>query len=155
MELNDVKLFLDSCHVAKKITELMPKLPAGITPRHIHVIDAIWQISQEYGSVKVSDVSLFLRVTRPSVTRLINELAVLDVIRKVPDSVDHRSTLVELTGAGKKYYDFYVDQYHTWLAQQCSNIDPEHFRITAETIFHVFEILSMQKMEVPENEGSR
>ena len=97
MEINDVKFFLDSCHAAKRITELMPKLPKGLTPRHIHVIDAIWQISQEY-------------------------------------------------------YDFYVDQYHNWLARQCSDIDPEHFRITAETLFHVFEILCMQKMEAPENE---
>nr|WP_296263434.1 MarR family transcriptional regulator [uncultured Merdimonas sp.] len=152
MEIKDVKLFLDSCHAAKRIIELMPKLPKGMTPRHIHVIDAIWQISQEYGAVKVSDVSLFLKVTRPSVTRLINELADLGVVQKLPDPVDHRSTLVKLTGLGQKYYDFYVDQYHSWLARQCSDIDPECFRITAETLFHVFEILSMQKMEVPENE---
>ena len=65
MEIKDVKLFLDSCHAAKRIVELMPKLPKGLTPRHIHVIEAIWQISQEYGTVKISDVSLFLRVTRP------------------------------------------------------------------------------------------
>lgn len=152
MEIKDVKLFLDSCHAAKRIVELMPKLPKGLTPRHIHVIEAIWQISQEYGTVKISDVSLFLRVTRPSVTKLINKLASLDVVRKLPDPVDHRSTLVELTSLGQKYYDFYVDQYHNWLAGQCSDIDPEHFRITADTLFHVFEILSMQKMEVPENE---
>lgn len=147
MEIKDVKLFLDSCHAAKRIIELMPKLPAGLTPRHIHVIDAIWQISREYGSVKISDVSLFLRVTRPSVTKLIHELDALDAVRKVPDTQDHRSTLVELTDLGRKYYDFYVDQYHSWLAKQCSDIDPEHFRITAETLFHVFEILSMQKMD--------
>ena len=49
MEIKDVKLFLDSCHAAKRIVELMPKLPKGLTPRHIHVIEAIWQISQEYG----------------------------------------------------------------------------------------------------------
>ena len=51
MEIKDVKLFLDSCHAAKRIVELMPKLPKGLTPRHIHVIEAIWQISQEYGTV--------------------------------------------------------------------------------------------------------
>jgi len=33
MEIKDVKLFLDSCHAAKRIVELMPKLPKGLTPQ--------------------------------------------------------------------------------------------------------------------------
>ena len=57
MDLETVKRFFDSCHEAKRITELMPQLPSGLSARHIHVIDVIQRLSQKNSAVKVSDVS--------------------------------------------------------------------------------------------------
>lgn len=37
MDTTVVKSFLDTCHKAKRIAELMPELPCGMTPRHVHV----------------------------------------------------------------------------------------------------------------------
>lgn len=45
MEISDVKKFLSACQEAKRITELMPPLPKGMSPRHIYVIDAVFQLS--------------------------------------------------------------------------------------------------------------
>ena len=70
MEIEAVQELMAACHEAKRITELLPKLPKGMTPRHIGVIDAIHGLTRE-GDVCVSAVSARLGITRPSVTRLI------------------------------------------------------------------------------------
>ena len=79
MEISDVKKFLSACQEAKRITELMPPLPKGMSPRHIYVIDAVFQLSQCQEQVMVSDVSKLLGVTRPSITKVIQELEKLKV----------------------------------------------------------------------------
>ena len=46
MDITAVKNFLGACHEAKRITELMPKLPKGMTPRHIQILDSIRQLER-------------------------------------------------------------------------------------------------------------
>ncbi|MCC2254995.1 MarR family transcriptional regulator [Ruminococcus sp. CLA-AA-H200] len=145
MELIYMKKFLDACHQAKRITELMPKLPERMTPRHIHVIDALFQLEQKEDSVKVSDVSGFLGVTRPSITKLLNELESLGAVEKIPDEADRRVTLIRLTEKGKKYYNFYVEEYQGWLLKQLGEADTEEFMTTVNTIARVYKIVSDQK----------
>ena len=66
MEIQLIKDFLDACHEVKRINELMPALPKGMSPRHVRIIDIIYQRSQKAEGVKVSDVSKTLQVTKPS-----------------------------------------------------------------------------------------
>ena len=74
MNIDKFKELIDSCFIAKKITETMEELPKGFKPRHIHVIDSIYQLSKKKSDVRISDVSSKLNVTTPSITKLINEL---------------------------------------------------------------------------------
>ena len=46
IQVEEIKEFLDACHKAKRIAEMMPELPEGMTPRHVHVIDAIYQLER-------------------------------------------------------------------------------------------------------------
>ena len=39
----------------------------------MHVIDAVRDLGQSNKTVKVSDISVYLNVTRPSITKLVNE----------------------------------------------------------------------------------
>ncbi len=142
-----VKQFLDSCSNAKRITELMPKLPAGMTPRHIHVIDAIYEIGRSEAVVRVSDISGYFNVTRPSITKMVNELEDMGAVSKTPDPEDKRVIRVSLTELGQEYHEFYIRRYHSWVAEQLDGMDPEHLRITVETIDQVYKILSTRKME--------
>ena len=41
-----IKDFFDCCRDAKKILELLPPLPQGLTPRHIQIIDTISQLDK-------------------------------------------------------------------------------------------------------------
>ena len=77
-----IKDFFDCCRDAKKILELLPPLPQGLTPRHIQIIDTISQLEEKNGLVKISDISTALHVTRPSITRVVSELAAAGYAQK-------------------------------------------------------------------------
>ena len=148
MELQLIKDFLDARHEVKRIDELMPTLPKGMTPRHMRIIDIIYQRSQRAEGVKVSDVSKTLQVTKPSITKLINELEQLGVVQKNPDAQDKRVIWLQLTDLGLSYHNFYVQQYHNWLAIQLEGVKPEHLQITAQTIQQVSRILRTAEMNL-------
>ena len=107
-----IKNFFDCCRDAKKILELLPPLPQGLTPRHIQIIDTISQLEEKNGLVKISDISTALHVTRPSITRLVSELAAAGYAQKAGSATDGRVTYVALTNKGKSCCDFYVKRYH-------------------------------------------
>ena len=65
MNVNNLKQLLDSCFLAKRIVETLPKLPHGMKPRHIHVLDAIDMIQATQKVCRVSDVSTVLDITMP------------------------------------------------------------------------------------------
>ena len=56
-----IKDFFDCCRDAKKILELLPPLPQGLTPRHIQIVDTISQLEEKNGLVKISDISTAAR----------------------------------------------------------------------------------------------
>ena len=95
LPVNEVRSLLDVCWKAKTITELMPALPKGMKPRYVHVIDAVWHINepngQDTGTARVGDVSAFLGVTTPSITKLVGEMADLGLVVKHADAADRRA----------------------------------------------------------------
>lgn len=139
-----VKQFLDACHQAKKITELMPQLPDGIKPRHIHVIDMIYELGEKREYVKVSDVSEALKVTRPSITQLIKELEDKNVVLKQQGSNDSRIITLTLTELGIQYYETYVDKYQNQLCRWYEGISEDEMKITIQTISKIHHIMKAQ-----------
>lgn len=129
-----IKRLLDSCFVAKNITERMKQLPQGFKPRHIHIIDAISRLSENLEEVRVSDVSHQLNITMPSVTKLIGELAEKGVLVKHDYAEDKRVTLVVLTELGKEYEQKYVKQYHNEWAQNLAGISEEDIETVVSTL---------------------
>ena len=63
----------------------------------MHVIDAVRDLGQSNKTVKVSDISVYLNVTRPSITKLVNEPEKMDVVQKIPDEEDGRGIRVRQT----------------------------------------------------------
>ena len=92
LPVEEVRSLIDACWKAKTITELMPALPKGLKPRYVHVIDAVWHINeqngQNIGTARVGDVSAFLGVTTPSITKLVGEMAELGLVVKHADATD-------------------------------------------------------------------
>ena len=57
MNSDKIKRMLDACYLAKRIRELLPELPEGVTPAYIQYMDVIHNRQKECPDVKVSDIS--------------------------------------------------------------------------------------------------
>lgn len=136
-----VKDVLDSCFLAKKMVELLPALPPGIKPRHIHVIDAVLVQYKMRGASKVGDVSRALGITMPSVTKLINELVAARLLEKFFDVTDKRAVLLRLTSKGFAYHRRYVEDFHRELAEAFAAVDERDCVTMVRTLRTVYEAM--------------
>ena len=148
MNTETTREFFGACHEARKIVELMPKLPKGMKPGHIHVIDIIYQLQQSGRDVRVSDIGATLHVTNPGITRLVNELVELKAVRKVQSETDRRVFTVSLTATGLKYYRKYLEEYHRTMAQKFSGISEKDMKTAARVMHEVYRIMSDGNMEI-------
>jgi DNA-binding MarR family transcriptional regulator len=148
MKAENVSELLGACYEAKRIVELMPKLPKGMKPSHIHVVDIICQLQQANGLVRVSDIGTALHITKPSITRLVNELVELKAVKKIQSKEDKRVFTVSLTALGQKYHERYLEEYHHELAEQLSGISEKDMRTAASVIHEAYRILSEGHMKM-------
>lgn len=72
MKSEKVKEMLDSCYMAKRILDMLPKLPEGVLPSYVRYLETIIELEEKNQKVKVSDVSEVLNLPRPGVTRTIH-----------------------------------------------------------------------------------
>ena len=117
--------FLDACHEARRICEILPDLPPKVKPRHIRIINCISTIHEKQGSVRVSDVAAAMNGTMPSITKLVNELCEMGAVKKRQSRNDKRVYTLKLTDLGNHYYDVYVKQFQGWLCDQMEDIPEE------------------------------
>ena len=57
MKSEKVKEMLDSCYMAKRILDMLPKLPEGVLPSYVRYLETIIELEEKNQKVKVSDVS--------------------------------------------------------------------------------------------------
>lgn len=123
----EINLLFDACGIARRIMDIMPPLPQGIKPRHIHVIDAIWRINHDpshQGKAHVSDVAASFGILMPSVTKLVAELVDKQLVNKSPSSTDGRSMDLSLTARGEQYRQQYVTEFHNEILPRLSSLQP-------------------------------
>lgn len=123
MNSNMVKELFDACFLAKRVLQMLPSLPEGMVPRHIHIMDAVHQLADEKEKVYVGDVSALMHCTTPSVTRLIGELEALGYVTKTGVPGDKRHVAVGLSKKGEDFHSRYVAAYHGMLADALSDLD--------------------------------
>ena len=136
------KQFIDSFHIAKHLTDMLPELPDGLTPRHIRILDNIYTLSQHGSAVRISDISDAMRSTRPSITKLVNELNKKGYVEKTPDTDDKRVILVSLTPLGRDVYEVYGLRYHEWLSQLLEPIADEDIEAAIRAIRYANKLMS-------------
>ena len=150
LPVNEVRSLLDVCWKAKAITELMPALPKGMKPRYVHVIDAVWHINepngQDTGTARVGDVSAFLGVTTPSITKLVGEMADLGLVVKHADlggrgAGDRRAVTLTLTERGLDIRRIYVEEYHAHLSQLLGGLTSDQCETTVRTLTEALRLM--------------
>lgn len=145
LPIDAIKTLLIACHEAKRVVELQPPLPEGLTPGNLKVLDYIEYLERTAQPLKVSDIADLLQVTRPGITRLVGELQAINVIEKFSDEQDKRIVRLRMTDAGRKIHAYYIEQYHGWLATQLTDISEADINTTAATIAKLYQTMSTHK----------
>lgn len=112
-----VKRMLDACYLAKRIRELLPPLPEGVTPAYIQYMDVIHSLQKEGKKVKVSDISDAMNLPRPGVTRTVKGMEEKGYLRKYSSDEDGRVTYIAITEKGEALSEKYDKNYYDHLAE--------------------------------------
>lgn len=148
MDIQTIKALLDACYQAKRIRELLPPLPEGVTPNYIHFLDIIETLQRQGAEVRVSDISDVLHIPRPGVTRTVKEMERKGYLCKSASPRDGRVTCVSVTPAGKELSRRYNERYFDRLAPLLADISPEDARCTIETIRRFYRVMCERRISV-------
>ena len=74
MTVSTIKALLDACYQAKRIRELLPALPDGVTPSYLQYLDVIDTLEKQGLPVRISAISDALHIPRPGVTHTVKDM---------------------------------------------------------------------------------
>ncbi len=103
MTKDKIKEVMDACYQAKRIRDMLPALPGGVTSSHIHYLDTLSKLEKTEGKVKVSDISENLGLPRPSVTKTVKDMEKLGFVEKETTETDGRFVYIKTTRTGKNW----------------------------------------------------
>ena len=142
-----VREVMDACYLAKRVRDMLPKLPNGVTSSHIHYLDTIRRLESSKDRVRVSDISDELGLPRPSVTKTVKDMEKLGFIEKKTTQEDGRVVFISSTAAGKDLVDKYVDQCFGELSLEFADISDEDADHMIETIEKLYEVMSRRRYD--------
>ena len=145
MQRDKIKKVMDACYLAKRVRDLLPKLPNGVTSTRIHYLDTIRKLELKTANVKVSDISDELGLPRPGVTKITKDMEKLGLVEKKAAKTDGRVVFIKITVSGKDLVDKYVDQYFGELSAELDDISDEDADNTIETIEKLYEVMKGRK----------
>ena len=145
MQRDKIKKVMDACYLAKRVRDLLPKLPNGVTSTHIHYLDTIRELELKTANVKVSDISDELGLPRPGVTKITKEMEKLGLVEKKAAKTDGRVVFIKITASGKDLVDKYVDQYFGELSAELDDISDADADNMIETIEKLYEVMKGRK----------
>lgn len=148
MDIQTIKAMFDACYQAKRIRDLLPALPEGVTPSYIHYLDTIESLEQRGERIKVSDISDALQIPRPGVTRTVKEMEAKGYLYKRTSPDDGRITYISITQAGKELSQKYNEQYFNRLAPFLQDISQEDAQCTIQTIERFYHVMSERRITV-------
>lgn len=148
MDIKTIKAMFDACYQAKRIRDLLPPLPQGVTPSYIHFLDTIESLEQQGTRVKISDISDALNIPRPGVTRTVKEMEAKGYLCKHTSASDGRITYVTITQAGKQLSRRYNEQYFNQLAPLLTDISQEDANCTIQTIERFYRVMSERRVSI-------
>ena len=148
MDIRTIKAMFDACYQAKRIRDMLPALPKGVTPSYIHFLDTIESLQQQGIHVKVSDISDALHIPRPGVTRTVKEMEAKGYLCKHTSQTDGRVTYISITQAGKELSQVYNKQYFDRLVPLLQDISEEDARCTIQTIERFYRIMSEEGITI-------
>ena len=130
---------------ARSIRDMLPALPGGVTPSHIHYLDTLRKLEKMEGKVKVSDMSENLGLPRPSVTKTVKDMEKLGFVEKETTETDGRFVYIKTTRTGRDLVDKYVDEYFGNLSENLGGITDEDADKMIEVVEKLYIVMSNRK----------
>lgn len=141
MTRDKVKEVMDACYLAKRVRDLLPILPNGVTSSHMHYLDTIRKLELKTDSVRVSDISDELGLPKPGVTKTIKDMEKLGLVEKQADKTDGRVVFLKITAAGKALLDEYVDELFGELSKELDDVSDEDADAMIETVEKLYRVM--------------
>lgn len=148
MTTRNIKHLLDAFYQAKRVRELMPALPKGVTPAFIHYLDTIAALQQQGVRVKVSDISDALHIPRPGVTRTVKNMVDGGYLEKAASEEDGRVTYLTITEKGRMLSQVFDSEFFAQLAPLLADVSDEDAATTIRTIEKVYQVMSERRIHV-------
>lgn len=146
MTTRNIKHLLDAFYQAKRVRELMPALPKGVTPAFIHYLDTIAALQQQGVRVKVSDISDALHIPRPGVTRTVKEMVDGGYLEKAASEEDGRVTYLTITEKGRMLSQVFDNAFFAQLTPLLADVSDEDAATTIRTIEKVYQVMSERRI---------
>lgn len=148
MTVENIKRMLNACYKAKRIRDMLPPLPGGVTSSNIQFLDKIQQLSADGAKVRVSDISDVFNLPRPGVTRALNDMEAKGYIKKAASDEDGRVTYVSITDEGAALSDKYNQQHFRTLSGYLDDISDEELECTIRTIEKFYKVMCERRIDV-------
>lgn len=145
MTKDKIKEVMDACYQAKRIRDMLPALPGGVTSSHIHYLDTLSKLEKTEGKVKVSDISENLGLPRPSVTKTVKDMEKLGFVEKETTETDGRFVYIKTTRTGRDLVNKYVDEYFGNLSEDLGGITDEDADKMIEVVEKFYIVMSNRK----------
>ena len=146
MTTRNIKHLLDAFYQAKRVRELMPALPKGVTPAFIHYLDTIAALQQQGVRVKVSDISDALHIPRPGVTRTVKDMVDGGYLEKAASEEDGRVTYLTITEKGRMLSQVFDSAFFAQLTPLLADVSDEDAATTIRTIEKVYQVMSERRI---------
>ena len=147
MENRKIKEMFDACYQAKRIREMLPPLPKGVSSSYIQYLDVIGSLQAKGLKVKVSDVSESMNLPMPGVTRTLKEMERKGYLKKESSNEDKRITFIYITKKGEELSDTYDKYYFSELAPYMDKISQEEADSMIKTIEKFYQIMKDRRKE--------
>ena len=92
-------------------------------------------------AVKISDISDYLNIPRPGVTRTVKEMEEKGYLRKANAAEDGRITYISLTEEGRKLSEKYNENYFAGLAPYLESISEADAKVMIQTIETFYQVM--------------
>lgn len=145
MTIDNMKRMMDSFYLAKRILEMLPLLPQGVSSSNIRYLDVIERIKAVKGFVRVSDLSEELSVQRPGVTRFLSEMEEKGYIKKIQSDTDRRVTYIEITKEGEALSKKYNEETFVPLLDALSSVTDDETEKVIEVINKFYKVMKEEE----------
>ena len=148
MTIELLKCMMDACYQAKRIRDMLPPLPEGVTSSYIQYLDIIEKMQHQGMRVKISDISDRLSLPRPGVTRTVKEMEQKGYLKKSTSLKDGRVTYLTLTETGQALSQKYNQKCFSILADYTEEISEKDVECMIRTMDQLYHIMCERRIHL-------